>query len=719
MMPSWTPSAIPFLEAGGIYAVAILRGGGEYGEAWHRAGMLGNKQNVFDDFIAAAEWLVANKVTSAARAWRSRALERRPAGRRRDHPAAGSVPRGGLRRAAAGHAPLPPLPDRAALDPRVRLARRSAGRSAGSTPTRPTTTCATASPIRPSSSHGRVGHARRSDARAQDDGAPAGGHRGKERPILLRVESKAGHGAGKPLGKVIAQLHRRAVVPVLRSSSVKAQRDMKKTRVIILFGGRSAEHEISLLSARNVFRRSIARASSRCWSASTSRAAGAASPSGRWRPPPAIRASVTLAPARAAPSASEGALVPRAAGGVPGASAATTWCSRSCTAPTARTAPCRALLELADVAYVGAGVLGSAIGMDKDVAKRLLRDAGIPVVDFAVVTAAAFRRDPGRGAARAGRARLPAVRQAGERRLVGRRVARRGPRRSRAARCARRSPSIARCWSSARSTRARSSAPCWATTSRRPPSPARSSSTTRTASIRTTPSTSIPTAPPGRSRPTSRPTIAARVQALAVATFRALELAGHGARRLLPRPRHGALYVNEVNTIPGFTAISMYPKMWEASGLSPTTLVTRLIDLALERRTARRTLIHDGSVSRPCRAPSRAQNFSVYPGGVCRTSGVDKKSVRNEALGVLKGAAFPGFCRRSPAEAAQFEIAGDRVAGPRAGYDGGKSAFYSLIASVRPRRSRPLGDTTRCRVRSPGTASARSMSVPRRRASVR
>ena len=51
-------------------------------------------------------------------------------------------------------------------------------------------------------------------------------------------------------------------------------------------------------------------------------------------------------------------------------------------------------MELAGIAYVGSGVLGSAIGMDKDVAKRLLRDAGIPVVDFAVVTAGAFRRDP-------------------------------------------------------------------------------------------------------------------------------------------------------------------------------------------------------------------------------------------------------------------------------------------------------------------------------------
>ena len=58
LTPAFDPATFVLLERGGIYAVTNLRGGGEYGESWHEAGMLGRKQNVFDDFIAAAEWLV-------------------------------------------------------------------------------------------------------------------------------------------------------------------------------------------------------------------------------------------------------------------------------------------------------------------------------------------------------------------------------------------------------------------------------------------------------------------------------------------------------------------------------------------------------------------------------------------------------------------------------------------------------------------------------------
>ncbi|HET9284925.1 MAG TPA: prolyl oligopeptidase family serine peptidase, partial [Candidatus Angelobacter sp.] len=67
LLPGFNTTAASWVEQGGVYALANLRGGGEFGEAWHKAGMLEHKQNVFDDFIAAAEWLIKNKYTNPSK----------------------------------------------------------------------------------------------------------------------------------------------------------------------------------------------------------------------------------------------------------------------------------------------------------------------------------------------------------------------------------------------------------------------------------------------------------------------------------------------------------------------------------------------------------------------------------------------------------------------------------------------------------------------------
>ena len=67
LTPSFSAARMAWLEQGGVYVQVTLRGGGEYGDTWHQAGMKAKKQNVFDDFIAAAEWLIANKVTSSSK----------------------------------------------------------------------------------------------------------------------------------------------------------------------------------------------------------------------------------------------------------------------------------------------------------------------------------------------------------------------------------------------------------------------------------------------------------------------------------------------------------------------------------------------------------------------------------------------------------------------------------------------------------------------------
>ena len=81
-LPTYRPDVPAWLEMGGVWVTANMRGGAEYGEAWHKAGMLEKKQNVFDDFIAVAEHLIKEGYTSPATLGDHGRVERRPAGRR-------------------------------------------------------------------------------------------------------------------------------------------------------------------------------------------------------------------------------------------------------------------------------------------------------------------------------------------------------------------------------------------------------------------------------------------------------------------------------------------------------------------------------------------------------------------------------------------------------------------------------------------------------------
>jgi D-alanine-D-alanine ligase len=78
------------------------------------------------------------------------------------------------------------------------------------------------------------------------------------------------------------------------------------------------------------------------------------------------------------------------------------------------------------------------------------------------------------------------------------------------------------------------------------------------------------------------------VRRLAVECYRAVECEGMARVDFLIETATDSVYINEINTIPGFTSISMYPKMWEATGIPYPALIDRLIDLALDRHAARR-----------------------------------------------------------------------------------------------------------------------------------
>lgn len=362
---------------------------------------------------------------------------------------------------------------------------------------------------------------------------------------------------------------------------------MKKTKVIILFGGRSAEHEVSLLSARNVF---LALDRERF----TPLLVGI-DKQGRWR----VEPEATLLSAAGDPrllKLAEGCseLVVPTHPVLPSAAQQADIGPDDVVFPVlhgtyGEDGTVQGLLELADLAYVGPGHLGSAIGMDKDVTKRLLDQAGIPVVPSRTITAHELAKNEALSLSRASELGFPLfVKPANAGSSVGVSRAKNTEELREALRVAGRYDTkiLVEAAVDAREIE------CAVLGNDEPQ-----------ASV---PAEIIVRHPDGfysydakyvdadgaeASIPAELPpTLTARIRQVAIDTFRTLELAGMARVDFFLERGTDRLYVNEVNTIPGFTAISMYPKLWEASGVPVGELVTRLIELAKERRATRRAL---------------------------------------------------------------------------------------------------------------------------------
>ena len=243
------------------------------------------------------------------------------------------------------------------------------------------------------------------------------------------------------------------------------------------------------------------------------------------------------------------------------------------------------LLELADIAYVGAGVLGSAAGMDKDVMKRLFRDAGLPIVKHVTILRSDWREQPTK------------VRRQIESKLkypVFVKPANLGS-----------SVGISKVHDSGELAAAMDEAARFDRKLVIEEGVGGKKGKAREIECSVLGNDQPIASVPGEVVPIkefydynakyldegSELIIPARlskakqkeVQRLAIAAFRAIECSGLARVDFLMAPRGGKVYVNEINTLPGFTSISMYPKLWEASGIPYSELIHRLIQLGLER----------------------------------------------------------------------------------------------------------------------------------------
>jgi D-alanine-D-alanine ligase len=363
----------------------------------------------------------------------------------------------------------------------------------------------------------------------------------------------------------------------------------KRIRVGVLFGGRSGEHEVSLISAASVIR-AMDPAKYEVSPIGISR-------EGRWHMGSGARAPLSeilkngrVVIPSADPSGPKFFVADQRPGAKPLLGVDVIFPVLHGTFGEDGTI--QGLLELAGIPYVGAGVLGSAAGMDKDIMKRLFRDAGLPVVDWVLVMRSEWGQSPAR-LRKLIEAKLGYplfIKPANLGSSVGiSKVHDRselGPAIDLAAGYDRKV--IVEKGLDAREIE------CSVLGNDSPQ-----------ASV---PGEIVPlnefydyeakyvkegselVIPAKLSRAATR-----RVKQLALRAFRAVDCAGMArVDFLLDRPS-GTLFVNELNTIPGFTPISMYPKMWEASGLPYSALLDRLIELAFERHREKERTRYDYS----------------------------------------------------------------------------------------------------------------------------
>ena len=360
-----------------------------------------------------------------------------------------------------------------------------------------------------------------------------------------------------------------------------------KRRVVVLFGGRSAEHEISVMSARSVID-ALDPARYEAIPIGVTR-------HGRWQlmpsGPPALARGAGAALPAVDPAAGDEVTLDQEPGtqalvGADGSRTEIDVVFPVMHGPYGEDGSVQGFLEMAGVPYVGAGVLASAVGMDKAVQKVLFAAAGIPVVEHEVVHEREWEEDPEGVQARAEHLGFPLFcKPAALGSSVGiTKVL--GPQELR--------PALELALSFGRKALLE-----------RAVEPAREIECAVLGNDDPVASVAGEIVPRGHAfydyeakyldeggaelivPARLPPGTLEEVQRLTIAAFRCIDCAGM-ARVDLFLTAEGRLFVNEVNTIPGFTSISMYPKLWEASGVPYPELVYRLIELAVQRHDSER-----------------------------------------------------------------------------------------------------------------------------------